>query len=195
MKWWHNGDQARALQGCVNTDPWSDPGSRHRTVTSDSIGSFQLPSRFQSQRVKLNIDLSLITGSLSSRDFGCGATFHETFHYDGDYQGPVSCRIVTAIGNCCPVTWLKYILMEIYLVTISAGELILGRSNVSHITCLSSSRHRLPVCVLLEFQHFLLWYFETQGERDKEGWLLRRDSENKHLIKSLLNHLHGSSQQ
>ena len=50
----------------------------------------------------------------------------------------------------------KYILMLIYLVTNYAGELSLGLCNVSRITCLLLSRHRLPVCVLLEFQHFLL---------------------------------------
>ena len=86
---------------------------------------------------------------------------------------PLACVMshVTAIGNCCPVTWLKYILMEIYLVTNYAGELILGRSNVSRITCLLLSRHRLPVCVLLEFQHFLLWYFETQREiKRDDSW-------------------------
>ena len=96
---------------------------------------------------------------------------------------------VTAIGNCCPVTWLKYILMEIYLVTNYAGELILGRSNVSRITCLLLSRHRLPVCVLLEFQHFLLWYFETQrglpmlGKCWFSGYLVNY---NNHILSQIL---------
>lgn len=94
-QWWPGPGTARLCQHW----PMVTPGSRLSPVTSDIIWSFQLPSRFQSQRVKLNIDLSLITGSLSSRDFGCGATFHETFHYDGDCHGSEACVMSHCHGN------------------------------------------------------------------------------------------------
>ena len=63
----------------------------------------------------------------------------------------------------------KYILMLIYLVTVSAGELILGWSNVSHISCHSSSRHRLPVCVFYLNFSISCCDILRQRERDKEG--------------------------
>ena len=59
----------------------------------------------------------------------------------------------------------KYILMLIYLVTVSAGELILGWSNVSHISCHSSSRHRLPVCVF--YLNFSISCCDILRQRDE----------------------------